>query len=279
MKKFIAAFDGLKFSESTKNYATNLAKQAHAHLVGVFLDDITYTSYKIYDLVTKEGVSEARLKQFEEKDKEDRGIAVANFEIACRQAGLEHSIHHDKNIALQELLHESVYADLLLIDTKETLTHYEEGVPTRFIKDLLTDVQCPVLALPNIYKPIEKIIYLYDGEPSSVYAIKMFSYLFQSLEQLPAEIVSVKNAENNLHIPDSFLMKEFMKRHHPGASFTILKGHPEIEIINQLKAETKNIMVVLGAYKRGTVSRWFRPSMANLLMQELDAPLFIAHHK
>lgn len=279
MKKFIAAFDGLKFSESTKEYAVHLAKMAHAHLVGVFLEDITYTSYKIYDLVTTEGVSENRLREFEQSDKDKRTAAVEAFEMACRHAGVEHSIHHDKRIALQELLHESIYADLLLIDRKETLTHYEEAVPSRFIKDLLTDVMCPVLLLPNHYTPFNKIEYLYDGEPASVYAIKMFSYLFPVLEQLPAEIVSVKNADSNLHVTDSVLVKEFMKRHHSGALFTVLKGHPEIKIVSHLKSITVEALAVLGAYHRGTVSRWFRPSMANVLMQDLNIPLFIAHHK
>ena len=80
-------------------------------------------------------------------------------------------------ISLPELLHESIYADLLIIDSKETLTHYEEEVPTRFIRDLLTDVQCPVLLVPQKYKPVKKIVLLFDGEPSSVHAIKMFSYI------------------------------------------------------------------------------------------------------
>ena len=36
MKKFVAAFDGLNFSESTLEYAVEIAKGAKAHLVGVF---------------------------------------------------------------------------------------------------------------------------------------------------------------------------------------------------------------------------------------------------
>ena len=51
MNKYIAAFDGLKFSESTSDFAIALAASAKSHLTGIFLDDQTYTSYKIYDLV------------------------------------------------------------------------------------------------------------------------------------------------------------------------------------------------------------------------------------
>jgi len=70
-----------------------------------------------------------------------------------------------------------------------------------------------------------------------------------------------------------------MKRHFPKASYTVLKGDPEAEIVNYLKAQRTNPLVVLGAYQRGMVSRWFRPSMADLLMKELKLPLFIAHAK
>lgn len=279
MKKIIAAFDGLKFSGSTLDYAVAICRQSDAHLAGVFLEDFTYHSYKIYELITEKGLSEKKMKLLEQKDDNSRHEAVNLFEAACRKAAIEHTIHHDRSIAIRELLHESIYADLLLVDARETLTHYEEKVPTRFIRDLLTDVQCPVMLLPSKYKPIQKLVLLYDGEPSSVHALKMFSYLLPSLKQLPVEVISVKNMQSNLHLPDNTLMKEFMKRHYPHAEFTILKGLPETVILNRLKEINENILLVLGAYRRGAVSRWFRASMADTLMQELHVPLFIAHNK
>lgn len=279
MKKITAAFDGLKFSDSTKDYATHLVKPANAHLVGIFLDDITYNSYKLSDLVAKEGITEKTLKQFEEKDKNTRAKAVTDFEKACANAGINYSIHHDKKIALRELLHESIYTDLLIIDSKETLTHFEEKIPARFIRDLLTDVQCPVLLVQQKYKPIEKIILLYDGEPSSVHAIKMFSYLFPFLKHIKTEVLSVKNIGQSLHLPDNKLMKEFIKKHYPKASYKVLKGLPELEIALYLKDQPQDMLVVLGAYRRGMVSRWFRTSMADILMKELKAPLFVAHNR
>ena len=67
MKKNIAAFDGLKYSESTRDYAIYLAKQTNTHLVGAFMDDPTYTSYKIYELTVKQGASENNLTKFDTK--------------------------------------------------------------------------------------------------------------------------------------------------------------------------------------------------------------------
>ena len=279
MKKIIAALDGLKFSDSTTAYAISIAKHGNAHLVGVFLDDVTYHSYKLYELIKENGTSLPMLNKLEEKDKKTRITSVKKFETACKGGAINYSVHHDRSIASQELLHESIYADLLIVDSKETLTHFEEEIPTLFIRDLLTDVQCPVLLTPKKYVPIEKIVLLYDGEPSSVHAIKMFNYLLPELMHLPTEVISVKSIKKDLHLPDNKLMKEFMKRHYPNATFTMLKGLPEIEIIHHLNGEKQNILVVLGAYRRGMVSRWFRESMADLLMKELKVPLFIAHNK
>lgn len=277
MKKILAALDGLKYSDSTTSYAVQLAKLTDSHLVGIFLDDFTYHSYRIYDVVGNAGVSEEKLESFEEKDRRSRKEATTAFEAACKFAGLNYSIHHDKNIAIQDLLHESIYADMLVIDTGETLTHYEEKAPTRFIRDLLANIQCPVLAVPHKYREIDKLVLLYNGEPSSVHAIKMFSYMLPVFKQLETEVLSVNPEYQGLHLPDNKLMKEFMKRHFPHAKFTVMHGDPETEISHRLKQETFNTLVVLGAYKRNMVSRWFKPSMADALMKNLKSPLFIAH--
>ena len=279
MKKIIAAFDGLKYSQSTRDYAIYLAKQTGTHLVGVFMDDPTYTSYKIYELIVKQEVSVNQLNKFEAKDKATREAAAMDFEKACRKAGVQFSVHHDRKIAIQELKHESIYSDLLIIDSKETLTHYEEKLPTRFIRDLLSDAQCPVIVLPQKYTPIQKIVLLYDGGPSSVHAIKMFSYLMPQLKSLDTEVISVNREKTTLHLTDNKLMKEFMKRHYPDAKYTVMKGWAEDEIVKHLKKQKEDIMVVLGAYRRGAVSRWFRESMADILMNEVKYPLFIAHNK
>ena len=280
MKKIIAAIDGLKLSDSAVHYAVYLARETNAHLVGVFLDDITYHNYKIYELVSKSGgVDEEKHRRMERADQRTRDEAVNHFTKACREVGLNYSIHHDKSIALHELLHESIYADLLVIENKETLTHYEETIPTRFIRDLLSEVQCPALIVPKKYKPLDKLILLYDGQPSSVHAIRTFSYLFPELKYLKTEVLSVMESGKNRHVPDNRLMKEFMKRHFPQAYYTVLNGYASTEIPKNLKAQNDNIMVVLGAYERSRVSRWFRESMADILMEQIDAPLFIAHSK
>jgi len=280
MKRILAAFDGLKFSESTMEYAIEMAKKNNGHVVGLFLEDPAYHSYKIYELITEDGGGlDTKRKHFDKKDEKTRAKAVVNFETACRKADLQFSIHKDRNIAILELLNESIYADMVIIDSAETLSHHSEKVPTQFIHELLPDVQCPVLLVPHKFKPVDKLVLLFDGEASSVHAIKMLSYTMPELKKYPTEVVTVSELKGESRMPDSRLMKEFMKRHFPGAIYTTLKGVAETVIVSFLKEQQGTPLVVLGAYQRGKVSRWFRPSMADTLMKELKLPLFVAHSK
>ena len=278
MKKIAAVFDGLRFSDSTLQYAITASKLSPAHLEGLFPDDFTYNSFNIYQQL-RDGATKKQLSALEAQDRKKRDNAAHLFEQACQQAGLTYSVHRDRNIAIQDVLHESIYADLLVINSHETFMHDAAKPPTRFIRDLLTDVQCPVLLAPPVFKEIEKVVLLYDGEPSSVYAIKMASYLFNGFGGLPVEVVSIKQTGANLHLDDGRLMKEFMKRHAPKASYKVMTGDAEDKIPKWLGQQPPGTLVVLGAYRRGAVSRWFRASMADVLMSELNLPLFIAHNK
>lgn len=279
MNKFIAAFDGLNFSQANCEYAVALAKSEKAHLTGVFLDDKTYTSYKIYELVIEEGVSENKLKKLKHEDHELRINTSNKFEVMCNDASIEYNIHHDNEIAVHELLHESIFADLLFVNKDEKFVHHQEKFPSRFIKDILSHAQCPVMVTPDTFINTEKIILLYNGEPNSVYAIRMFCYLFSSLHGLPVEIIMVKKMEDNLHLPDHKLLKEYLKRHFHNTTYTVLKGIPEEEIVNHLQREKKNFITILGAYRRTMVSRWFQSSMADALIKNFNMPVFIAHNK
>ena len=271
--------DGLRYSNATAAHAVNLARKNNLHVVGVFIEDFTYHSYTLSKVLNEEMVNPAVVDSLNEADEKKRLQSIQLFEDTCKEQNVEYSIHRDKTLAIQELLHESIYSDLLIIDAKETFSRIKSQVPGPFLRDLLSEAQCPVLVVSDVYKPVEKLVILYDGEPSCVYATKTFSYLLNSLSELETEIISVQAEKQALVLPDKTLMMEFMERHFSNVSYTLLTGEPEAEILQRLKMQTKHTIAILGAYRRGMVSRWFRPSMADTLMAEINIPLFIAHYK
>ena len=85
MKKFIVAFDGLRFSESAMSYAIHLAKYCKAHLVGIFLEDFTRHSYGLTEIKKYQGANlDQYLEDMNEKDQEERNESIEVFELACQ---------------------------------------------------------------------------------------------------------------------------------------------------------------------------------------------------
>jgi len=278
-RKVLAVFDGYKFSKSTLEYAIQFTRQANAFLVGVFLDDSIYRSYNLLSALKSGKHADKLIRELDAKDQEKRDATVRQFEKTCGKAGIHYTCHRNTGIAIQELKQESIFADLLVINNNETFNRVLDSPPTLFIKELLGGVQCPVIIVPGKYKPIDKITLLYDGKPSSVFAIKMFSYLFGELTDSPVQVFNVKDPMDGNHLPNNKLMREFIKRHFPGAEYIVQKGEAKLQILTHLRYQKGNELVVLGAYRRSEMSRWFKTSMADVLMKELNTPLFIAHNK
>lgn len=278
MKKLIVALDGLDFSESAAKYAAFLASSTKTYLTGVFLDDVTYHGYRIYHLLDDDGVSESKLKELNEKDDQVRKKSVIKFKKICDQAKIKYKIRHDRNMALEELISESIYADLLVMDRTNTFRQREEKAFGSFLKNALNNVECPAVIAPPAFKDFQNLIFLYDGSPASVYAIKMFSYLLSDFRTLPIEIVSVKQSSNYPNLSVKYLMNDWIKRYFTTISYTVLRGDPERTIAQYAKPKKNNSLFILGARKRGAFSYWFRESMAELLIQKVQAPLFIVRY-
>ena len=182
----------------------------------------------------------------------------------------------DKGVPLQELMHESAFSDLIIIDSHTSFFTIGNNTPSPFLKDFLADSHCPVLIVPHTYSFFDKAVLCYDGTPSSAYAIKSFSYLFPELNDLKTVVVSV-NEKPNSHLKDGHNFKDLIHAHFKGAEFEVLTGEANEELIKYLKLNGENSIVVMGAYGRNAISRLFHQSLSNKVIKELNIPVFITH--
>ncbi|MNK20365.1 Universal stress protein family protein [compost metagenome] len=278
MKKILAVFDGYKLSESTLRYAIEITKQSKSHLTGIFLDAFFYHNYNLNKVLRTSLHPDMTMEELNKQDEQQRGKSAYEFEKACQNAGISFSVHRDHSVPLLELQYESMFADLIVINEREKFTRLDLQEPNDFIKDLLSSLHCPVMVVPDSYKQIDKIVFLYDGEPSSLYAIKMFSYLFSYLQDVPIDVLTIIEKDIiDPQLPGTILMTDFLGLRFSNFRSKLLKGNAEEMIISHLLAGGENQFVVLGAYRRSGFSRWLKPSMADTLMIGLDLPLFIAH--
>jgi nucleotide-binding universal stress UspA family protein len=277
MKKISTAFDGLKFSESSLSYAIALAKASKATLSGVFLESFLYHSYNLEGIVSQQGMLNAQIKKRMKQDKGERDRSAKLFEKACKTAKVKYRIHRDLGITIMEAIRESIYSDLLLVNSGDTFSALEKSKPSLFIRELLSEAECPLMIVPTKYHKIEKAVLLYDGRPRAVTAIKMFHHLFTWMKELPIEVLCVSGQDDPNQLPNKELMDEFIRCHYPKATTVQLNGEPEKMIIEHLKDASPGTLIVMGTNQRSRVSRWFRPSLAEKVVEHTELPVFIVN--
>ncbi len=279
MKKIIVAIDAVTYNEYALEYAIGVAKRSGGMILGVFLHDLSYIYTDIpsvFELVPVE-YSHIIKKQHEDTDKLQLNIQL--FNERCNAEGIKHKAHlYDGTNIVDFLVKESVFADLLILDEHMSFTHTTSDQLSNFIIDLLEDSNCPVLIVPHKYLPVDNIFLCYDGTPSSVYAIKMYSYLFPSWSQKITSLVSFNETSSN-HLKHSENIKDLLHQHFSNLIIDVENSyHSDAIIVDFFKENCTNGFIVMGAYKRSPFSRIFKKSLANTFIKEVKVPIFIAHN-
>lgn len=276
MKKIIIAFDGLKHSDAAIDYALDIAKDSSALLVGVFLHDLSYLamSYNYRWGLPFNSAWDIKY-QADPKDEEKIKTNVALFSSKCEQQNIQYKVHVDRGIPVEELMRESIFADILIIDSRLAFSRISEDELSAQFIELLTEVSCPVLVVPAKFEKIDNAILTYDGSQTSTYALKMYSYIFPEWRDLPTKLVTVN--EDDEHLKEKHHIEDLLNTKFSQLSIEVLKGHAKEELMTYLKSFANNSVVVMGAYGRPAISMLFKKSLANAVIREIMVPVFIAH--
>jgi nucleotide-binding universal stress UspA family protein len=276
MKKILAAFDGVKYSDGASKYAIEIAKATNSMLIGVFVQDMRYLNFTYAYAWDQPFIDFNAIETSQKEEKEKVDLNIQLFKRACDEGGVHHKIHLDKGVPLQALLDESTFADLIIIDSHTSFFSLGDKNISPFLKELLADSHCPVLIVPRDYKPFDKVVLCYDGSPSSVYAIKMFNYIFPEFKDLSTVVLTVNEKSTN-HVKEGWNFKDLVRVHYGEAAYEVLRGDAETGLIEYLKTQGEKAVVVMGAYSRSAISRLFHQSISNRIIQEIKIPVFITH--
>lgn len=276
MRKVLAVFDGLKYSDGASKYAIELAKATNSLLVGVFVQDMRYMNVAQAFTWDQPYIDFSSIEEIEREDKEKIDLNIALFNRLCNERGIRHKVHLDRGVPLQEVLRESIFADYIIIDSHTSFFSVGNETPSPFLKDLLVDSHCPVLIVPHHYTYFDNVVLCYDGSASSVHAIKMFSYVFPELNDVEATVVSVNEKPTN-HLAQGKNFKDLVQLHYKNINYVVLQGNAEEQLLAFLKQKANNSIVVMGAYGRNALSRLFQQSLANKVIKEVNVPVFVTH--
>lgn len=274
MKKILVVFDGIVFSEGALEYAFHLSQKGNAMIAGVFIEDLSYVGYATLFGEDYFTFNAALLEKMEHEGDEKLTESIAKFETICKARGASYQVHLDKGVPVNELVRESLFADLIIIGYRTFFSNVMGEAS--FLKDMLLDAQCPVMAVPDHFEPIESLLLSFDGKAPSVYAVKQFTQLFPDLSQeLAVTLLSItKTKEETLEYEQ--LMREYLSVHYRNISYETLAGEAEDAIMN-VAERMKNPLIVMGAFGRNAVSRFFSRSAASKILKNQSLPIFVSH--
>ncbi len=270
MKKILVLINDYKVTSTALNFAIKLAVQNEATLFGIFAQSLKYSdgSYLFQsdvNLTDKDfttATDEAEHLQF-------LNTSIKSFVNNCEAANVSFKTHSVSTKHLETLIDYSAFADLIVCDADTAPIHYS-------MNTFLADTHCPILMINKNYINTNTLVFAYDDKLSSIYAIRLFTYLFDFYKNLPVHFVSVLPT-NVLGLEYDDLIREWLPLHYPNAKIEIIKGETKNELTNYIN-RLSNPLIIMGAFGRSSLSRFFKESLANYIMTQTNAPIFIAHN-
>lgn len=275
MEKILLVINARRPDTASFDFACRIASVTGSKLTGLFIENLfysdppaTYDVENYFDTVEPKG---------------DDTLVATDTEQAVRLFVQECALHNvpaltyiDKGEPIQEVLYESRFADLLIIDPKINFYRADEQLPSHFTKEILLNAECPVLLSPEKSEEINEVVFCYDGTASSVYAMKQFTYLFPQYNNKKAVLLEVNKTGKEEFNDDHRRLMEWLRAHYTAVNYQMLKGNAKDELFTYFFMNTAKL-VVMGSYGRGVFSNFFKRSTADVLIRTVDLPIFITH--
>lgn len=267
MKKIMMALDPEKWNRDTVDIACYLAKTLKSRVNGVFL--------QLHEHAENLPIAVHPSGQEETSTVLNEAIFVTRLKDACISRDTSYSIHHNKLTTVEEMIEETLFSDILIIDPALTMNEDVGSPPSSLAKHILHHTHCPVILAQGAFQGMNEIIFTYDGSNEASHAIKQFSYLFDGLANSRITVLEI-DTKGTDHIAEKIKLMEWMDVHYHHVAYVTLDGHPAGSLSGYLLAHPK-AFVVMGAYGRSFISRLLKPSTANPVAGTVNNPIFITH--
>jgi len=272
MKKILLILNGTLTPPHIMEAAINLAYSTSSLLHAVFIDyELDLAEYNYFfpnDLaLTRNNLTGKNIAE------ENAALIDANiqlFEDECERSKVNYYVEKGKSITLGDLLNYSIFSDIIMADANEDLREHH-------ITDLLVKAHCPVYLISKHVPAPENIILTYDGSASSVYSIKLYSYLFPEFRSLPTQLVFI-NSEKKEQLPQEQNIKRWLTTHFSNLHIKVIHGDVSGELVNYVKT-ISNPLTVMGSFGRSLMARIFHKSPANEVIEKARSSVFITHEQ
>ncbi|CAL1518877.1 hypothetical protein [Chitinophaga sp. MM2321] len=277
MEKILFITDAVTFRRESLDFACFLASLTHSSITGVFLQN------QELELRSSEAIQEMAVcapvrgisPDVQKELYRDENIAL--FTGICESNGVKCMVHKDAGMPVAEVLKESRYADLLVVDIATSFTWKPESSPTAFVKEVLEKSECPVVIAPANFDGIDELIFTYNGSSSSMFAIKQFAHLFPALSHCKVTVLSIIDTGKHIR-GDRERLEEWLKAHYENAEILLLEDTNVRKRLMEYLFGREKVFIVMGAFGRNLLSNVVVPNPAASILKIVTQSIFISHY-
>ncbi len=275
MRKILIPVDPSDYTKTALEYAALFAKPEKSIIEGVaIIDVLDVIEHAATYLPLPQGLDS-------HKEKEDQLLSEtrAKAEEEMKQfARFCHEKHLKCNIKIAEgrpdyiIEKESLFNDLVIIGMRNYFHFEREDKPETSLNQILGHTITPILAVTKKFRPVNKVLFAYDGSMPSIKAIQRFAFMMRNYSY---EAVLLTKSNNEMAAHEAFdKMEQYLE---PYDNITVFRKWTQESLIKTFEKEFKNQvdMVVCGMHSQNLLKRFFVGSFPKYLIELNEIPVFI----
>ncbi|MCB9358145.1 MAG: universal stress protein [Calditrichaeota bacterium] len=274
-KRIVVGLDGSTFSDAAVAAAIQRAKTCAGTVIGVAVIDLP----GIESADSGAGVgsiyfSRKLIDEHMQSATEKTGRFIKEFAERCQSVNVSFEIAHEKGVPFRALQEYGKAADLIVVGVR-TFFHFETRTePGDTVLKLLKYPVTPVLAVPEVWSPPSTALVSYPGDEFSGRALSALLHL-HAISPVVSRVVLVSTSE----LSDLTKQRlELAERYIKSYDLPVEIAHREGEMASVLKNEVQRHdapLVVLGAFREGWLSDFFKHSATEKLLDLGTVPLLV----
>ncbi|MFQ5568716.1 MAG: universal stress protein [Rhodothermales bacterium] len=280
IKKILVALDPDTDTPVATRYAKDIAQLYNAEVTGLAVVDMG----SIEASSRGGGIGSMYLmeKLQENLTAEARAVArnlTAEFQQSMEGSEMRFGVQVTEGAPFERIVEDMKYHDLLVVGKDPHFFYSHPEKSTKTLVRVVRDTIAPTLVVPNLYRPVRRVLIAYDGSRASARTMRRFVQQKPFGTDPTVDILNVYEKEKQREGSELALQmaKEYMRVHGYRANTSSVKGADFAKEIVEFAQRGEADAVVAGAHSVSKLARLAFGSTTAALLKKCPVPLYVDH--
>jgi len=283
IKRILIPLDSSAHTDAAVEYGCYISRYFDAELTGMTVLDIPGIERSVgsvptgaanYSKLLRE--AKKRRELIKKEEKEHINALLERFTTKCKKENVRHRVSRDQGLPHEVIIQKSLFFDFLIIGQCIQFQYDKKDKSTDSLDKILDSAVTPILAVPNNFKPFDKLraVLAFDGSEPAVRAMHQFTSVIPT--NSPEFTMTIVVGDDDKEKADYLL--ENAERYLNAHGFKdVQKDWITKNIINAFeeKYSIENDLIILGMHSKRMLADFFVGSLSKYLINKGQIPVFL----